>query len=214
MKIRRAYPSTLLEGKLSEKQWIDEFCDPADKAFASYVDSHQNIGKSGDCFCVLYLIGIICAICAFSVDDDAITALAFPALFLAHIILFVGFCTMNLRAESEVTILERKLCSICNHATAICNPTFDSGAAAASTQTADRYNDFLQFSLKFESLVPLGSGRHEYPNSYKVYHIEVRPMPSTVAASRSVKFVAEKTITQNSYSLQPLPSSSNRSSFR
>ncbi len=197
MTIRRAYPSTLLEGKLSEKEWIDEFCDPVDEALESYLHSHRT--KEKRCY---YLLGcwLIVQILFSMVDDNP--AVTIFSLF----ILVVAFHIMEFTGGSDDTyfMLEKKLCSICKNVTEKCNPTCTSGAATAaatataSTETASLHKDgFLQFSLKFRSQVVISS-RNTY--SYKVYHIELQRMSSSVAAPR-VLFVTENP-TQNFRTLQ------------
>lgn len=203
--VHRAYPKMVLEGKLSEKKWIDEFCDPVDEAFATSGASEQKTRAKLNCLTSAWLFVLICGVYVTSVDEsDDTFAFVIVSNFFATLIYIVGACIIGYRNTADGT-LERKLHNICNNMTRKCNSrsTSDTGA------TAGLYNGFVTFSLKFV-IHDFGSGR--YRRSYKVYHVDLQ-LTSTEAASRNLMYAKGKT-KGNSRAPQSLSYSSKRSAFR
>jgi len=175
MKIRRTYP-VLLAGKLSNREWNDEFCDPVDRHLRILLVPIQRKSDFSERKYILF-----CFMCV------VLTVLS-GGIFL-YIIACYQYCQSfsNLNSEVNVAAVEAKVCEVCNKITRKCNAR----SSRPSSDGAPANNDVVKFSCKFD----MSTGDEIYP--YKIFWIKLELIPYSAAVSRRSTVFKEENTTES-----------------
>jgi len=173
-KIQRAYPM-VLEGRLSERDWNDEFCDPVDKVLTEHY--REMFPDGPNCFelCLRFrflVIGLFMtsSICMLFEDEPLILYTTLTVFGLFIILMAYRLTTRDANVYTGQSESTEKLSQICKNVTMKCNGVI--------------------------TLYPKRDIRHRQelcPTSYDyVYHIELEVMVSSADASKNTVFMKNK----------------------